>query len=382
MKAGEQNLMTKNKSRPPKDINKKRNRLMPILLWSLLIHLLLLIIFLIFAFKKEKIFLITPKKPLAQQSEMPATLKPRQSAFGTTIVFDDEPQFKPAKAKLMAELDQKGKDLKELLEETPPPTPQIKAEEPKPEQKQKLKQEQEIKREPKQEEKPKEPIIQESKIQESKIPEPKPEQKEEVKPEPKQEDKIKDQQEIEKKIKEIEKKQKLTAQAPTQIPEPPELPKTQKLRTLGQSQYDKSPIISPRKSIVSMTKGFVENLKDKGDDWIKRKGDDNKRPSFEELKYISYEQQVNWHLQNSWKQHFAHSPRTFEGKAVVGFAIDEKGYVHNVNLLQSSGNNDLDSLIVKSVNYAAPFPPLPKHFETKSYETGRIIHVTSKNLRF
>lgn len=252
MKAGEQNLMTKNKSRTTK--GKKRNRLMPILLWSLLIHLLLLIIFLIFAFKKAKIFLITPRKPTAQQSEMPASLKPRQSAFGTTIIFDDEPQFKPAKAQLMAELDQKGKDLKELLEETPPPTPKIKTEEQKPIEKKEPEQKQEIK----QEEKPKEPII-----QASKIPEPKQEKKEEVKQEVKKEEPFetppkaapqgeREKEEIERKIKEIEEKQRLAAQAPPQIPQPPELPKTQKIRTLGQSQYDKSPITSPRKSVVSM----------------------------------------------------------------------------------------------------------------------------------
>jgi len=81
MKAGEQNLMTKNKSRPPKDINKKRNRLMPILLWSLLIHLLLLIIFLIFAFKKKNLFNYSKKTLGTQQSEMPATLKTTSIRF-------------------------------------------------------------------------------------------------------------------------------------------------------------------------------------------------------------------------------------------------------------------------------------------------------------
>lgn len=145
---------------------------------------------------------------------------------------------------------------------------------------------------------------------------------------------------------------------------------------------DKSTQPLPKKrkaNIIAMTKGFIENLTDEGTDWLKRAGDDSKRPTFEEMKYFSYEQRINWQLQASWKRNFdrgyaAHVP---EGKALVKFCIDEQGNVTECMLVQSSGITILDSMILQNVKAAAPFPPLPKHFDTKLYKTGRIIHVTT-----
>lgn len=131
------------------------------------------------------------------------------------------------------------------------------------------------------------------------------------------------------------------------------------------------------RGIIALTKGFVENLKDEGDDLIERDGDPNKRPSFEEMKYISYESNINWCLQAAWKQNFAYNPtvQAREGKAVIEFTLDEKGYVTHSELLQSSGYRELDAVIMKNLQFANPFPPLPKHFGVKNYTTGRIIHV-------
>ncbi len=131
------------------------------------------------------------------------------------------------------------------------------------------------------------------------------------------------------------------------------------------------------RGIIALTKGFVENLKDEGEDLIERDGDPNKRPSFEEMKYISYESNINWCLQAAWKQNFAYNPavRIREGKAVIEFTLNAKGYVTNSELLQSTGYKELDNIIMKNLKFASPFPPLPKHFGVKTYTTGRIIHV-------
>lgn len=132
-----------------------------------------------------------------------------------------------------------------------------------------------------------------------------------------------------------------------------------------------------KRNIIALTKGFVENLKDEGEDDIERDGDPNKRPSFEEMKYISYESNINWCLQAAWKQNFAYNPtiQAHEGKAVIEFTLNEKGYVTHSELLQSTGYRDLDSVIMKNLQFANPFPPVPKHFGVKNYTTGRIIHV-------
>jgi len=139
-----------------------------------------------------------------------------------------------------------------------------------------------------------------------------------------------------------------------------------------------------KRNIIAMTKGFIENLKDEGNDWLERKGDDNKRPSFEELKYISYEEKITWGLQASWKQSFEHSPLhdLNHNDAVIDFSIDDQGNLVNCEMLQSTGNADLDRMIIKNTKLASPFPPLPKHFNTKLYRTGRIIHVYPRNLGF
>ena len=299
-----------------------------------------------------------------QTNDLPASLKPRQSAFGTTVMFDETPQFKKAKAEQLTE--QKQKEIKSEEQEEQAPV-------------QKKQKQQPEKKERKQEEKPKpvpkvESKIKELKQEEPEAPEPKEELKEQEKPE-----------EIKDRIKEIEKQQEMLEKAEQEPKEqkPPSMPRTERIRTIGESPKDKSTIVKKR-SIVAMTKGFVENLKNEGNDWLERKGDDNKRPSFEEMKYISYEQEVNWHLQNSWKQNFGCRPweKVIEGKAVIDFKITLNGDVKDVKLLQSSGYSELDNIILKSVHLAAPFPPLPKHFGKDVYNTGRIIYVNSHRLGF
>ncbi len=343
-----------NKEKSPM-AKKKRKNFIPLLWWSVLIHLALLIFVLFFAFKKSTVF-IPIKKLSTKKTDIPAALKPRKSTFGTTVFFDDRAAFKPPKAPILGPKKLAGKE-----EKKPQPKLQVKKEI-----KSKFKEKVKEKIKPKikkiaqkkfiPKEKPKTQIVQAKK------------------------------EEIKKRIKEIEEKQKQLQQAQmtrAKLEQQISIPKMQKMKTVGVAQKNKSPI-KRRKSIIAMTKGFVENLKDKGQDWLERKGDKNKRPSFEELKYISYEEKINWQLQSCWKQNFAHDPtqKVPEGKAVVDFQINENGSLQNINLLHSSGNQQLDNLILKSIQLAAPFPPLPKHFGKKIYKTGRIISVHSYRFRF
>jgi len=357
-----------------KNQDKEKNgikKLMPFFKISFIIHLILLILFLLFAFKKTIFipFKLIENKATATKDDLPASLKPRKSEFGTTVLFDDIPQFKPPKKPAVASLPQKEQKLtkaKEPQKEIPAAKKTItKPKEP-------IKKEATIQKTPEKEikksaQKPKVKIAQTSKIP--------PLKKEQEKDKSLEEEKKLNQEQIEEKIKQIEEKQALISQQPLMA---------SKLRTFGKAAENKSPMTkTPKKSIVAMTKGFIENLKDKGDDWLERKGDDSKRPSFEELKYISYEQKINWYLQSAWKQNFSYQRTSIpNGKVIVDFSIDEDGNIQNVNLIQSSGYPNLDKIVLKHVELASPLPPLPKHFNKKIYNTERIIHVTSNKFAF
>ncbi len=143
-------------------------------------------------------------------------------------------------------------------------------------------------------------------------------------------------------------------------------------------QLPSTRLLGKRKgNIMALTKGFIENFTDEGNDWLKRDGDDSKRPSLEELKYLSYEQHVSWQLQSSWKRNFEFGTgsRCLEGTACVAFALNEQGNLLESQIIQSSGDKQLDSMILQNIKNAAPFPPLPKHFNTNVYKTSRRIHV-------
>lgn len=132
------------------------------------------------------------------------------------------------------------------------------------------------------------------------------------------------------------------------------------------------------KNLIKLTKGYIEKLHgENGTDLIDRDGDPNKKPSFEELKYISYESKINWCLQSSWKNNFSHNQAfpISESKAVIEFTLDESGKVIKHYMLQSTGYKEVDIAIIKNLEFASPFPPLPKHFGTKTYTTGRSITV-------
>lgn len=147
----------------------------------------------------------------------------------------------------------------------------------------------------------------------------------------------------------------------------------------------KSTQTKPKRNIIALTKGFIEKWEgEEGTDLIDRDGDPNRRPSIEELKYISYESKITWSLQASWKQNFCYRPWTknYEGDAVLEFAIDEHGKLISCNLLQSTGYKELDDMIMKNMKCASPFPPLPKHFGVKQYNTGRLIQVRSDRFKF
>ncbi len=361
---------------------RRKKRSIFFIVFSVLIHVILLYLFFNQDFYKKLSVLqkkLQEKKLfVAKRPELPASLKPRKSRFGTTVFFE-EPEKKVPDSFPKACTKETRKELKKELKK------KIVKQKIKPV-KRDLKRV--IKRPVKQKLKPKRKILPSKRFAKKSRFKARLEKKQKVISEKRvpqktiTEKKVQDVREIKKKIteriKEIEKKQAQIAQEQAQ-------------EQVRERDAHASHVIRPRKkqipqkkSIIALTKGFLENQVQKGDDWLERKGDDNKRPSFEELKYLSYEQRVNWQLQAAWKQCYQHKmlDPAMQGKAVVDFVLNENGDLLSLNLLQSSGKKELDDIILENIRRAAPFAPLPKHFGSKTYATGRVIRVCSSRFGF
>lgn len=139
------------------------------------------------------------------------------------------------------------------------------------------------------------------------------------------------------------------------------------------------------KNIIALTRGYVEKVTgEHGTDAIDRDGDPTKQPSLEEIKFLAYEAKINWSLQNAWQNNFRNHrwQALLEGDAVVEFAIDVHGRVQNSTLLQSTGHQTLDDMIMKTISFASPFPPFPSSFGDDLYTTGRRIMVRASTFDF
>ncbi len=208
--------------------------------------------------------------------------------------------------------------------------------------------------------------------------------------------KLAEEKNIQERIKKIEAMQQLVEQYKKPIP----VDKHQEKETLLASVLKKNkakqstgPVwgaasVKPKNSrnVIALTKGYIEKLDgENGTDLIDRDGDPNKRPYFEEMKYISYEAKLDWSCQATWKQNceFYNLP-IFAGeyRLVIGFTIGEKGELLDSEILESSGNKTIDSAVIKNLEFTAPFPPLPKHFGMSSYSTGRVVHVFINKMVF
>ena len=319
---------------------RKRKYIQIILFLSAALHVLLLLIFFSFEFQKKMkaIKALLKKLPPPTKRELPASLKPRKSNFGTFVFYEQEPQIIPKK------LPEQQPEQKEA----PPVQPQKSkvVQKKKPPTKKLVQKKKHLKQRPApiKPKAPKKKLAQKKTLNKSLL------------------DKIQKIKEKQAQLASLEKQKK-------------ELKKQIKRR---------QPKKKKKRNIIAMTRGFIENIKHKGNDWLERKGDDNKRPSFEELKYLSYEQRINWQLQSSWKRHFARgaNAKLLQGKAIIDFTLDAHGNIIKLQLLQSSGHKELDDVILESTKRAAPFPPLPKHFNSPTYSTGRIIHVQARTFGF
>ncbi|MEX0940488.1 MAG: TonB family protein [Candidatus Babeliales bacterium] len=129
-------------------------------------------------------------------------------------------------------------------------------------------------------------------------------------------------------------------------------------------------------TFADLADGFLKSIKNEGDDWLERKGDENKKPDFKDLKYLSYIQKLVWYMQNEWRlqQSKLNIPPGQDLILTILIIIAKDGSVQDVRTLKPSGYQAYDSLLIKGVETAAPYPPVPNHFKSNNFDFVLTIH--------
>jgi outer membrane biosynthesis protein TonB len=125
--------------------------------------------------------------------------------------------------------------------------------------------------------------------------------------------------------------------------------------------------VHTKKPLISSIKSSIESLQ--GNSTIYREGE-NRMPSLEDMKYICYEQEIERCVVRTWNTYFEHRARFLsiaKSPAVNVPILNEDGKIINqISIISSSGNREFDKLWLQCV-LKTQFPPIPKHLGVKTY---------------
>ncbi len=139
-------------------------------------------------------------------------------------------------------------------------------------------------------------------------------------------------------------------------------------RTVRQEKIIAAPT-SKRLTFADLTNGFLENLKNGGKDAINQKGNPNKRPTYEDLKFVSYQRKMAWQLQAAFKQATGAQfmqPAPDRSQFTCTLCFGKDGNLQDIKILSGTGHQELDSYILHAIKNAFPFPPIPDHWQKDS----------------
>lgn len=340
-------------------MNNKKDKLKVFIIISLILHIFVILIAFIFTVRKTF-------KRIPVQAE----LRPKKSEFGTTVLFDDRPQFTPAVSDVISDKIRISKD----------------------EHDQELKAKQKIKQESK--ENLKEKIKGEDKKIPDKIPEIKLATKE-LSDETKQIVTL-DKPDNDRLIPEIKKDEHITT---TQVLgkhkidleglhgqdvidqkqiKAEKMGSTDIIRQYGEDTKDAAPKPSAKKSLLKLTSGYLYRAKNEGSDWLYQEGKKNHMPDFKELEKQSYGEKLENGFQTENNIIFLNMPREEQFKLIKEYkrepkfaiSINPDGSMNNVSVVDSSGSVSYDKYMYDSLQNMS-IPPVPKHLldnKTKRYE--------------
>jgi len=98
------------------------------------------------------------------------------------------------------------------------------------------------------------------------------------------------------------------------------------------------------------------------------------------LKYTTYLYRLKDQIQSVWRYPEREGRLGIEGDLLIRFEILDDGNLGPVELVRTSGFPNLDEAALSAVRDAAPFYPLPKTWELKSFTiTGRFIYRSGRS---
>ncbi len=309
-------------------VSKKKKSIFIII--SFILHLLLLYFFILFAFPKKGLLVLSPKKKLF---EMAASLKPRKGSLHNNVFFD----FSKPTPNTPSEV------MKKVLEAstTLPAQKSIdtkKQENPSNESKQKSTEEKTI-------------------STQGTIP---------IKTESpnKSEVKIEKTEESSEKLSLEDLKMLALKNLLKKMPEGTDQQsnKTLTMSELVTARFDK-PIHTVRTLVPIGVPGIATS---KGFDLAERKGDDNKKPTFEDLKYVCYLRKIARSLSEQITNVVQNFNIIGAGKIEILFEIAQSGNLSGVEVMASS-QRYVEALLVHAVKSSAPYPPIPKYFKKEFF---------------
>lgn len=120
-----------------------------------------------------------------------------------------------------------------------------------------------------------------------------------------------------------------------------------------------------RKALAGITQGYLQQLKDEGENLIKTLGGDpNKKPTAEQLKYERYLAKIQWCLQNAHSINQDKCPlhEQIDAAMRIYFVLNREGKMTGFKIMQSSGKAYVDQYISSLFQFASSsFPPLPAY---------------------
>ncbi len=129
------------------------------------------------------------------------------------------------------------------------------------------------------------------------------------------------------------------------------------------------PATKKQLTLADITRGFIHNIKNEGNNTIKMDGDPNKAPTDEQLKHERYIQRLVWCLQNSLRIHHKRIRGVRDAKdPEVFIALSAQGKLEDVRIVKTSTNRELDLFMLFVFKDASSaFPPVPAYLNKKGY---------------
>lgn len=134
-------------------------------------------------------------------------------------------------------------------------------------------------------------------------------------------------------------------------------------RTVDRPQRKEIPDISKEELFSNVPKNFPKPAQTTPDYLGARdvnKKEDTVELSTTEFKYISYFAKLKRQIESVWNYPQESRYRGEQGQLFLIFTIRSNGDLENIELLTSSGYARLDNEALRAIRVAAPFPPFPK----------------------